>query len=74
MAKQVLETRMVGYAPDLRHPLAPPEVVYECSEVARPKRRLTLYERCFALAVMAIWAFTILRAVIYWTTGSDITG
>lgn len=33
---QVLKTRMVGYAPDLRHPLAPREVVYVCEEAKRP--------------------------------------
>ena len=76
MAKPVLQARYVGQAPDLRHPLAPPEHVFICEEPARPgflerfwnlsaQKKITLFSMGFLVFVFA-------RAAIYLATGDDI--
>lgn len=46
-SEPVLQARMVGEAPDLRHPLAPPEIIYLCEEPRRP--RTTWLQRCIGI-------------------------
>lgn len=55
---------MVGYAPDLRHPLAPREVVYQCEE---PKRRMKtpLFWRIVTLPMLAYCALIVIRGALY---------
>lgn len=45
MRKPVLQARYVGMAPDLRHPLAPVEHVFECDEPAFDWRVVAGYLR-----------------------------
>lgn len=58
---RVLQTRMVGYAPDLRHPLAPREVVYVCEEMAKP--RTTIFQRVWTLFWLGVCVWGLARAI-----------
>jgi hypothetical protein len=70
--KPVLQTRYVGQAPDLRHPLAPPEHVYEVGAPIRRKRALTFWERAFVWLLLLTLAFIVLDFVLFVTTGAQI--
>ena len=55
---------MVGYAPDLRHPLAPPEVVYEVEARPRPN----WLQKSIVLVSLIVGLFMVGMGVAQWVS------
>lgn len=59
MTRRPMKTKMMGIAPDQRHPLAPPEIIYAVEEPV-PLKRLDLAGWLFAATMLTLLGFAAL--------------
>ena len=59
MTRRPMKTKMMGTAPDPRHPLAPPEIIYAVEEPV-PRKRFDLAGWLFAATMLSLFGFAML--------------